>query len=160
MRTIVRLHLVDCAAYVLSPRSSRRSRDPILEYYRSIARKAAALTHSLALNHGFVDGNKRTALYAVNLLLRKSGYILRHRSRPVANREVEAMIVAIVEHRMSFDELVIWFQERIVSVRQHAAAAVSRRDGGDSVRREPKRRSPTGGRPDRPRSSRRAPAGS
>lgn len=90
---------------------------PYTGYYRSIARKAAALTHSLALNHGFVDGNKRTALYAVNLLLRKSGYILRHQSKPIANREVEAMIVAIVEHQMSFDELVTWFRERIVSVR-------------------------------------------
>lgn len=90
---------------------------PYTGYYRSIERKAAALTHSLALNHGFVDGNKRTALYAVNLFLRKSGYILRHRSKPVANREVETMIVAIVEHQMSFDDLVVWLRERIVRVR-------------------------------------------
>jgi Fic family protein len=36
-------------------------------------RKAAALAQSLAQNHGFVDGNKRTAFYMVDLLLANSG---------------------------------------------------------------------------------------
>jgi death-on-curing protein len=40
-------------------------------YYRSIAGEAAALTHSLALNHGLIDGNKRTALLAVALFYAK-----------------------------------------------------------------------------------------
>ena len=35
---------------------------PYSGYYRPIYKKVAALTHSMCLNHGFVDGNKRTAL--------------------------------------------------------------------------------------------------
>ncbi|MDE2227921.1 MAG: type II toxin-antitoxin system death-on-curing family toxin [Alphaproteobacteria bacterium] len=76
---------------------------PYSGYYRSIARKAAALTHSLALNHGFIDGNKRTALYVVNLFLRKSGYRLRHKSQAVRNHEIEQMIADVVERRMSLN---------------------------------------------------------
>lgn len=87
---------------------------PYTGYYRSIEAKAAALVHSLALNHGFVDGNKRTALLMVALLIRKSGYRLRHKDRRRRDREMEEMILAVVEHRMSFDKLVEWFRERIV----------------------------------------------
>ena len=36
--------------------------------------KAAALLHSLAYHHLFVDGNKRTAVRAVELFLRVNGY--------------------------------------------------------------------------------------
>ena len=46
---------------------------PYTGYYRPIAQKAAALLQSLATNHGFVDGNKRTAVFAMNLLLGESG---------------------------------------------------------------------------------------
>jgi len=46
---------------------------PYSGYYRTISGKAAALVHSLALNHGFVDANKRTAALSCLLLLEKSG---------------------------------------------------------------------------------------
>jgi death-on-curing protein len=90
---------------------------PFSGYYRSIAGKAAALTHSLALNHGFIDGNKRTALLAVALFVRKSDYMMHHKSRKRADDEMEAMILAVVEHRMNFDALVNWFRERLVPVK-------------------------------------------
>jgi death-on-curing protein len=35
---------------------------PYSGYHRPIANKAAALLHGVIRNHGFVDGNKRTAL--------------------------------------------------------------------------------------------------
>ena len=89
---------------------------PYTGYYRSIARKAAALVQSLALNHGFIDGNKRTALFMLNLLLRRSGYYLKASNERRLNADVEAMILALVEHRMSFDEVVVWLEERVVSV--------------------------------------------
>ena len=47
---------------------------PYNGYYRSIHRKAAALLESMAKNHGFVDGNKRTTLLIVTLFLNRSGY--------------------------------------------------------------------------------------
>lgn len=86
---------------------------PYCGYYRSIAKKAAALVQSLALNHGFIDGNKRTALFMLNLLLRRSGYHLRANNQLQLNIDVEAMILALVEHRMNFDEVVAWLEEKI-----------------------------------------------
>jgi death on curing protein len=80
---------------------------PYTGYYRSIAKKAAALVESLACGHGFRDGNKRTALFMMNLLLRRSGYYLRAESEEQLNIDVEAMILALVEHHMNFDEVVI-----------------------------------------------------
>ena len=38
---------------------------PYCGYYHTLHEKAAALVHSIVLNHGFVDGNKRTAYYLV-----------------------------------------------------------------------------------------------
>lgn len=46
---------------------------PYTGYYRSIAKKAAALLESLVGNHGFIDGNKRTAIHMVGILLENSG---------------------------------------------------------------------------------------
>jgi death-on-curing protein len=49
---------------------------PYTGYYRPIARKAAALMQSIATNHSFNDGNKRTSIILLNLLLDRSGYRL------------------------------------------------------------------------------------
>ena len=45
---------------------------PYHGYHRRIHEKAAALLHGIVSNHGFVDGNKRTGLYLIELLLRRS----------------------------------------------------------------------------------------
>jgi death-on-curing protein len=44
--------------------------------YPSIHDKAGALLHSLARNHPFVDGNKRTALLATVIFYAKNGWLL------------------------------------------------------------------------------------
>lgn len=46
------------------------------EAYPTLAAKAAALMHSLACNHGLVDGNKRLALLATVVFLRINGHTL------------------------------------------------------------------------------------
>lgn len=43
--------------------------------YPTLVEKAAALLHSLVLNHPFVDGNKRTATLAMILFLNWNGRI-------------------------------------------------------------------------------------
>jgi death-on-curing protein len=70
----------------------------------------------LACGHGFVDGNKRTALIMLDLLLARSGYRLTAKNRRQLNAETEIMILDLVEHRMSFDDVVEWFRQRLVSV--------------------------------------------
>ena len=75
---------------------------PYSGYYRSIHRKAAALVHSAARNHGFADGNKRTSLLLLMLLLKRSGYELADDGSPATNDAVEAMIVSVAEGLMTF----------------------------------------------------------
>ena len=69
--TLVRdLHLLDSAA-----------RRPMITLFGqpqfpTLIDKAAALLHSLAYHHLFMDGNKRTALQAVTIFLNLNGYDL------------------------------------------------------------------------------------
>lgn len=44
--------------------------------YPSLHQKAAALFESLARNHAFLDGNKRTALLATSMFYRRNGWTL------------------------------------------------------------------------------------
>ncbi len=44
------------------------------ELYPTIFLKAGALVHSLLMNHQFVDGNKRTAMFSVMTFLELNGY--------------------------------------------------------------------------------------
>lgn len=84
---------------------------PYSGYYPSLHGKAAALLHSLAKNHGFVDGNKRASLLAVTLFLDRSGARL---TGPNVVDAVEQLILGVVENRVTFDKVVDWFKERIV----------------------------------------------
>lgn len=87
---------------------------PYSGYYRSMRRKAAALVESMVGNHGFADGNKRTSLILLNLLLERSGYRLTPPERPGSiQKEVEDMILDVARKRLSFDDLVEWFEKRI-----------------------------------------------
>ncbi len=51
------------------PRASALGTDA----YETLAEKAAALTHSLARNHGLIDGNKRLTLAALIAFLGMNG---------------------------------------------------------------------------------------
>lgn len=53
-----------------------RSRFMGQEAYPTLSAKAAALMHSLALNHALLDGNKRLALLGTVVFLRINGYRL------------------------------------------------------------------------------------
>ena len=70
-------------------------------------------------NHGFADGNKRTALLLVQLLLRRSGYSL-----DADGPAVLELIVGVADHTVTYDELVVWLRERIVRNPSAAKAAV------------------------------------
>ena len=49
---------------------------PQLGYYDGLIDEAAALLESLAMNHPFVDGNKRTAFAATEVFLNLSGHFI------------------------------------------------------------------------------------
>ena len=64
------LGLLDSACH--RPRSGFMGQDA----YPTVPAKAAALMHSLALNHALLDGNKRLALLATVVFSRINGYRL------------------------------------------------------------------------------------
>jgi death-on-curing protein len=49
---------------------------PASGYYADVIEEAAALWESLAMNHGFVDGNKRVALACTIVFLELNGVLL------------------------------------------------------------------------------------
>lgn len=49
---------------------------PQTGYYADIVAEAAAMFESLAINHPFIDGNKRVAFAAVDVFLRINGWRL------------------------------------------------------------------------------------
>ena len=70
---------------------------PQTGYYEDIVMEAAALLESLAINHPFVDGNKRIAFAAADVFLRINGWRLR---RPPM--QIHAEMIAMFETR-TFD---------------------------------------------------------
>lgn len=46
-----------------------------VDLYETIFTKAAALVHSLLMNHQFVDGNKRTAMFSLMTFIELNGYM-------------------------------------------------------------------------------------
>ena len=57
-------------------------------YYEDIVQEACALLESLAINHPFVDGNKRIAFAVMDAFLRINGYCIRARPMAVYNRMI------------------------------------------------------------------------
>ena len=49
---------------------------PQIGYYAGIIEEAAALMESLAMNHPFVDGNKRVAFFVTDTFLRMNGHYI------------------------------------------------------------------------------------
>ena len=49
---------------------------PQTGYYRDLIEEAAALWESLAMNHGFIDGNKRVAFASLIVFLAMNGFDL------------------------------------------------------------------------------------
>lgn len=79
------------------------------ELYPDVFYKAAALMESLAQNYPFVDGNKRTAITATALFLRKNG-----RRLQTTNEELERFTLMVVNERPSLDAVAAWFQNNTI----------------------------------------------
>ncbi|MYE37834.1 MAG: type II toxin-antitoxin system death-on-curing family toxin [Rhodobacteraceae bacterium] len=66
------------------------------------------MVHGIIKNHGFVDANKRTAYYLVDLLAERSDYEI------VASDEaVTDMFVSVANGETGYEELAIWFRNRL-----------------------------------------------
>jgi len=75
-----------------------------------VAQLAAAYTFGIAKNHGFADGNKRTALVVADLFLMLNGYELT--SSPSEN---VLTILGVADGSVSEGELTAWVRSNIQS---------------------------------------------
>lgn len=80
------------------------------DLYPDVAAKAAALLHSLALNHPFNDGNKRVAAHAAVL------FAMIHRFELLATPgDLVDITVTVAEGKVEAEALAIWFRQRLRS---------------------------------------------
>ena len=82
---------------------------PQMGYYDGLIEEAAAMMESLAMNHPFVDGNKRTAFYATDTFLRKNGHFI-----DCDNDEAYAFFMQLFEtNSFRFAQLKVWLDEHV-----------------------------------------------
>ncbi len=77
-----------------------------VELFPDLFGKAAALAHSIATTHPFVDGNKRTALAVAITALRFNGYEL-----DATGEEEEDAVMSLVLGGMSLEGFAQWLRE-------------------------------------------------
>ena len=86
---------------------------PQTGYYADLIEEAAALWESLAQNHAFIDGNKRTAFATTYTFLAINGTRL-----TTDSEETYAFVNALYEaNQFSFDKLVPWLRNHVMQER-------------------------------------------
>ena len=82
---------------------------PQMGYYDGIVEEAAAMLESLAMNHPFVDGNKRTALASTDVFLRKNGSFIACDSEEA----YRFFMKLFATNSFRFAELREWLEEQV-----------------------------------------------
>jgi len=77
------------------------------DLYDTPFKRAAALAESLVLNHGFVDGNKRTAMYAMAAWIEREGYVIE-----AERGGLRDLALAIAAHEHSIEQIAGWLEQR------------------------------------------------
>jgi death-on-curing protein len=79
------------------------------DLYATLAAKAAALGYSLALNHAFVDGNKRVAHAALETFL-----VLNAHELAAGVDEAERTMLALAAGELSREQFTAWVERHLV----------------------------------------------
>ena len=80
---------------------------PQTGYYKDLIEEAAALLESLAINHPFIDGNKRVAFAVTDTFLRINGQVITADSAAI----YEKLIALFDAGNFKFDSLEEWLRE-------------------------------------------------
>ena len=80
---------------------------PQTGYYDDVISEAAALMESLAVNHPFVDGNKRIAFAVTDVFLKINGWRLQRPSMQI----YQEMIGFFEAGRFEYREIEAWLRE-------------------------------------------------
>ncbi|MEY4667967.1 MAG: hypothetical protein RL518_666 [Pseudomonadota bacterium] len=78
-------------------------------YYRSLSEQAAALMQSLAMNHPFVDGNKRVAFALTAVFLKLNGLSLKAEPQD----GLHFVEVTLIKERAALDLITSWIEVRV-----------------------------------------------
>ena len=78
---------------------------------RDVATLAAAYAYDLARNHGFSDGNKRTAWVLARVFLADNGFTLQFTAA-----DAIAITQAVAAGSVSEDALASWYRERLTDM--------------------------------------------
>ena len=82
---------------------------PQIGYYDSIVQEAAALMESLAVNHPFIDGNKRVAFFVTDAFLRMNGHYI-----DCDNYEAYRFFMSLFEsNSFRYDNLLPWLNDNV-----------------------------------------------
>lgn len=76
------------------------------DLYPTLFDKAGALCHSLVKNHPFVDGNKRTALFAAMVTIERNGYTFL-----CSQKDLVTIGVAIDTENITSEEISLWLKK-------------------------------------------------
>lgn len=79
------------------------------DLYPTLVEKAAALAYSLVMNHPFLDGNKRAAHAAMEIILVLNGYEIN-----ASVDEQENLFLNLASGKIKRQDLVEWLQKKIV----------------------------------------------
>lgn len=82
------------------------------DLYPTLFRKAAALLHSLVMNHAFLDGNKRTA-YAIMVRFLNSNDI----QMKTTQQEIIELCLAVDNEGMGVKQISEWLKKNTTSSR-------------------------------------------
>ena len=82
-------------------------------YYKDIYEEASALMESLALNHSFVDGNKRISFFATDVFLRMNGYFIDCKTKDAYNFFIENL----ENNTFRFNNILNWLKENSRSLK-------------------------------------------
>jgi len=85
---------------------------PQTGYYKDVIEEAAALWESLAMNHPFVDGNKRVAAAGMITFLAINGYAIRQDAQTLYRLIIENLEGRSFNH----DRLAAWLRANTVGV--------------------------------------------
>jgi len=82
-------------------------------YYEEIYEEASALMESLALNHSFVDGNKRISFFATDVFLRMNGYFIDCKTEDAYKFYIENL----ENNTFRFNNILTWLKENSRSLK-------------------------------------------
>jgi death on curing protein len=82
---------------------------PQTGYYESVEEEAAALMESLAMNHGFLDGNKRIAFTAADVFLRRNGFYL----EIAADEGYQFIEGSLARQEFRFGKILEWIRQHL-----------------------------------------------